>query len=221
MIESKKIELINYLNNNIVADQQTFQAMDLANCHERVADLADLERVILTNRTDMPFIFSDAPVIFTNPFQKNKIHRGVLGLRCTGLVIYFPIGTKHAILLYDSSIYNLKRTKNSIIKINELLDVAQLNKLQLHNASNGVYFSDFQFSKYVKDLWQQEKEKLIDHRGVVVEAPGFNDKKEAMGDIIHSYDRQLPLIPDLSFFRSKISPNCNSRMPPPYRPTFD
>jgi hypothetical protein len=48
-------------------------------------------------------------------------------------------------------------------------------------------------------LWEQERTRLADNRGAVYEAPGFDQNGESMGDILHSFERQLPLIPRLGF----------------------
>ena len=78
--------------------------------------------------------------------------------------------------------------------------------MQIHNAVSAVYFSDFQYSQYVHGIWRQEKERLVDHKGKVVEAPGFDHTGEAMGDIFHSFEEQLPFIPRLSFLEYQETP---------------
>ena len=63
-----------------------------------------------------------------------------------------------------------------------------------------MYFSDKKFSKYTRGLWLQEKSKIVEHKGIVIQAPGFYDTGEPMqGDILHSFEKQLPYLPKLSF----------------------
>lgn len=163
--------------------------------------LSDLVPVFLHNKTCRPFIFSDAPVVFTNPHCKNIQHQGVLGVSTPGLMVLFPLGPGLQLLLLDGEVYDLKRAQNSRVIIKDLRDVREINKLQIHSAVNAVYFSDIQYAAYVQDLWSQEKNDFVEHLGPVNEAPGFNQDNEPIGDILHSYEPQLPFFPTLSFLR--------------------
>ena len=109
--------------------------------------------------------------------------------------------TKLSILLIDERNYRIKGLEKSIVYIRKLADVAVLNKLQIHNSANAVYFSEYKHSRYVSKLWLEERKKLVDHKGKVVEAPGFYHDGEPIGDIIHVYEPQLPLVPELSFLK--------------------
>ena len=173
--------------------------MEMKIAVELAISLGDLMPIILSNRTNRPFIFGDAPVIFTNLYQKRVKHRGVLGAKASGLLVYYPISPTHAVLLVDSYVYRIKKIIGSVVKLTQFPDVVMLNKLQIHNAASAIYFSEYKYADYVTELWRQERNELTDHRGVVVEAPGLD--RNGNGDIIHTFDRQLPLIPKLSFLQ--------------------
>ncbi|HHT9113890.1 MAG: DUF4238 domain-containing protein [Planctomycetes bacterium] len=189
---------------NVAANPKQYQNMEMAVSVDVAEYLMDLVPVMLINKTNRPFIFSDAPVVFCNLLLQKITLRGVLGAQTPGLLIFYPLSPKHLILLFDANSYRIKGVRNSVLSVRDLKDVAALNKLQIHNASNAVYFSEYQYSRYVSELWRQEKTKLREHRGTVVEAPGFDHDGEPLGDIVHSFEPQLPFFPDFIFLYHEI-----------------
>lgn len=183
------------------ADPRQYQALEMSIALDCVESLMDLLPVVLENRTNRPFIFGDAPVVFTNPHLRQVRLRGVLGAQTPGLMILYPLSPVRQLLFLDENVYRLKRRASDFLPVRDLLDVSTLNRLQIQNASSAVYFHDYKFAQYVASLWQEERARLADNSGAVVEAPGFDQHGEPMGDIFHSFERQLPLIPQLSFIK--------------------
>jgi len=187
------------ITRSLESDPQQTQAMEMSIAVECAEGLTGLTPIMLYNKTNRPFIFSDAPVVFTNPQHKNITIRGVLGVTSPGLIVIYPISSTRCIMLLDTSVYKVKNLRDSIVKVRNLNDVISLNKLQIHNASNAIYFSEFQYGRYVEELLRQEKRSLLDFTGKVVEGIEVNEKGEEVGDIIHSFDQQLPYIPKFTF----------------------
>ncbi len=191
---------------NLEADPKQYQIMAMSIAVECSASLVDLLPIVLHNRTNRPFIFGDAPVIFVNPLMKKIKLRGVLGAQTPGLIVLYPLGPRHCAMLIDERAYKIKKLRNSILFIRELRDIAAINKMQIHNAVSAVFFSNLKYSQYVHWIWRQEREKLVDHKGKVVEAPGFDHTGKPIGDIFHSFEEQLPFIPKLSFLEYQEIP---------------
>jgi len=185
----------------LTADPTHFQAIAMKTYVEGYKDVCHLEPVLLENRTNRPFIFGDAPVVFTNPFLRQITLRGVLGLKCRGLIIFYPLSPDVCAMLIDPSVYKWRCTKNMTIAVRALKDIAFLNKLQIHNASSAIYFSDYKFGAYVHALFEDEKEALRQHHGSINEAPGIDANGDSMGEVFHSFEKQLPLIPRLGFLK--------------------
>jgi hypothetical protein len=194
------------ITQTLEADPKQYQAMGMSIAFECADSLVDLLPVILHNKTNRPFIFGDSPVILTNPLLKQVTLRGVLGTQTLGLIVLYPLSPQHCVMLIDEAAYKIKKFHSSVYSVRNLRDVALINKLQIHNAASAVYFSEHRYSQYATELWRQEKTKLIDHIGKVVEAPGIDHNGEPMGDIIHSFEEQLPLIPKFSFLEYKEMP---------------
>jgi hypothetical protein len=198
LTEEKKALFLDNIE-GVEAEPKQWQGMRMMTAIEKADSLCDLFPVILQNKTNRPFIFGDAPVVFINPHLKKITSRGVLGAQTQGLIIFYPIETMHCIMLIDEKTYQIKKLHGTVLAIRNLKDVAALNKLQIHNAFSSIYFSDIQYSEYVKHLWIQEKKKFINLECKVTEIPEFDNNGELTSYLIHSFEPQLPFIPKLSF----------------------
>lgn len=190
---------------SIAANPVQSQLVDMKVAMEAAANLSDLQPILLVNRTNRPYIFSDAPVILYNGYYRKVTLRGVLGFDTPGLMVLFPLGPSLQLMLFDAACYGVRRVRDHQIHVRELKDIASLNKLQIHSASNCIYFHEFKFAPYVTELWRQERAKLVDHAGVIVEAPGLDaNTGEPMGDIVHTFQPQLPFVLTLSFLQHQV-----------------
>ena len=161
-LDEKTKKAFRKIAQNLEADPKQYQSMEMSVAIECSESLVDLLPIVLHNRTNRPFIFGDAPVVFVNPLMKQVKLRGVLGAQTPGLIVLYPLGPKHCVMLIDEGAYKIKKRRSSIVFIRELRDVAVLNKMQIHNAVSAIYYSDFQFSRYVQEIWRQEKERLVE-----------------------------------------------------------
>ena len=184
----------------ITSDPVQNQAIQMKVAMETSGAMGDLSPIMLVNKTNRPFIFGDAPVVFYNAYYRNVVDRGVLGMDTPGLLIFFPLGPKVSLALVDSDRYTVKRLRDHQVCLHDLRDVAALNKLQIHGASTCAYFHDDAMARYVSHLWEDEGRSLSEHAGKVVEAPGCDaNSGEPLGDILHTFQPQLPFHLRLSF----------------------
>lgn len=123
------------------------------------SDVADLQLIILKNCTSHPFIFSDSPIAYTNPalsdFKCDK-----LGNTNAGLKIFYPLNPDFLALFFDASVYRIGDAKSIVLNVTNDDDITQINKLQLHEAANSIYFSRAEESEYVKMLWREENSRF-------------------------------------------------------------
>ena len=192
---SSLIEEVDYFE----ANPQRYQIEAMVAALQSSESLRDLQPIVLRNKTRRPFVFGDAPVVFTNPLLKNVTFEGVLGFESPGLIVYYPLDSKHAIMLVDDKNYRIRGLRNTVLAVRNLTDVADLNKIQIHNAASAVYFSDYRHAHYVRGLWKQERTRFRNPNDRIIEAPGFYEDGTPMGDIICHFEPQLPFIPKLSF----------------------
>ncbi|VEI63152.1 Uncharacterised protein [Serratia fonticola] len=164
--------------------------------------ISDLKMILLINKTNRPFVFSDNPVVFYNKYLYSITHFGVLGMRTPGLKIFYPLSPDLCLLLIDKSKYNIKRIFNeSIIKINNLKDVNSLNKLQIHSAQNCVYFHDHNLFDYISYLCRTEYTTLRKYENSYSETEVEKFDDGGAKDLIHTYAPQIPYFLELSFIK--------------------
>ena len=189
----------------VASDPVEAQLLQMEVAMESVGYLRDLTPMMLINKTNRPFVFGDAPVVFYNAFLKDVKLRGVLGFDTPGLLVFFPLTTRLTLALVDPRNYAIKRMRDNVIKVDNFRDIAALNKLQIHAASSCVYFDDFKFAAYASELWRQENQQLKAHATEVVQAPGFSSESgEPIGDIMHGFQSQLPYDLSLTFLEHDV-----------------
>lgn len=205
--DARKEELCELLK-YVVADPVPFQGMQMAISVTQADCLLDLDRVVIKNRTKRPFIFCDAPAILINPMQQKVVVRGVLGMVTPGIIVLYPLSPRLAIMFIDKNAYSISGKSKGVLNIKNVRDVDQLNKLQILNATNAIYFDDFSHSSYVVDLWRELKKHIASEpKGQVVEGVlgDGNDERE----IVHIYEKQLPVMPTFSFMRYEEADSCS------------
>lgn len=162
--------------------------------------ISDLDFHILRNRSDYPFVFSDAPVVFCNTYYQNVRHRGVLGLQTPGLQIFYPLNSVTLIMLNDAQVYRGNRLEPTVIDVIERSDVSQLNALQLHHSMNAVYFANADDEEYMTSFWLAHKNHIIPPRTDFGIREGWLvDGKPPDGILCHMFEPQLNITLDLSF----------------------
>lgn len=181
------------------ADPKQYQAIEMKLALENSTYLNDLYPVLLNNKTEIPFIFCDNPVVLINPYLKNVTSRGVLGYSTPGIIIILPICDDLTLMLIDKRRYTIFDCESNIITLKNLNDVMSLNKLQIHNSSNAIYFSDYQFSQKIGDLWLSEKKNLFFNNDSLKEYPEYDENGQLKSVLVHNYEPQLPFIPELEF----------------------
>ncbi len=190
---------------HIEADPIYAQRLLMGIAVEQSAGLRDLMPLVLVNKTNRPFIFGDAPVVFYNGFYRDVRLRGVLGLDTPGLMVFMPLTATTCLALVDPNCYRVRSTRENRVQVRDLRDVLALNQLQIHAASNCVYFGDFKYAPYVVEAWRQELPRLTKHQGMVVEAPGRDAATgESTGDIVHGFQPQLAYPLKLTFLAHDV-----------------
>lgn len=141
-----------------LTENRTYRVnLSIATAMQNCLAITDLNLCLLRNRTDYPFIFSDAPVVFYNSYCRKVRNRGVLGLQCPGLQIFFPLDSWTLALLIDGEKYRGPHQEFLQHDLYERSDVSQINALQLHHSLNAVYFGHSEHAEYVHALWHTHK----------------------------------------------------------------
>lgn len=189
----------------VEGDPVAGQLLEMTVAMQAANALRDLSPMLLVNKTSRPFIFSDAPTVFYNAYCRDVVYRGVLGMSSSGLIVLLPLTSRTCLMLLDKEVYSTRNAANNRISVRDLRDVAALNKLQIHSATNCVYFEEVKYAKYVEALWSDEKNRLTRHVGSVHQGPGFDAATSAsIGDIVHVFQPQLAYRPLFTFLKHQV-----------------
>ncbi len=200
MVSEALIEHLERGDIRIVDDPRREVAQSLSGAMRSTLLISDLGFQILRNRTDFPFLFSDAPVVFCNTYYQNVLHRGVLGYQTPGLQVFYPLDSRTLLMLVDDQIYGGRYRESLFVDVDRRCDVSQLNALQMHHSLNTIYFSNCFDQDYVTDLWNAHKHAIVEPRSRLENRRGWSVAGERVeDDIYHSFEPQLNFKLSLSF----------------------
>lgn len=100
----------------------------------------DLGMKIIRNISCINIITSDNPVVFYNKLFDHRTYVGNTGFQSKGLLIFFPLDPRTLILYYDTTTYKVGDRKKKYVNVSSLGDIKMLNRLQLTNCNENVYF---------------------------------------------------------------------------------
>lgn len=189
----------------VEADPVQAQGLEMGIAMQHSRALADLTPLMLVNKTNRPFVFGDAPVIYYNAQYRDVSLRGVLGMAAPGLMVIMPLSSRTCLMLLDEEAYKVRGVRANTVAVRQLSDVMSLNKLQLHAAADCVYFEDIAFAPYVEAVWRDEQARLTKHAGMVVQAPAFAvETGSSMGEVVHGFQPQLDFRANFSFLKYAV-----------------
>ncbi len=113
--------------------------------------LADLDLVVLVNRTEIEFVASDVPVVLHNQWNQDIAGVGVIGFACTGLQVFLPVSPAHTLLFYDPDIYEVAGSRR-FCDVRDPRLVKQLNALQAMEAEANLYYRSAATTSAIDDL---------------------------------------------------------------------
>ena len=167
--------------------------------HEHLLNFLDCK--FLVNLSPIPFITSDAPVVFYNQLmERAETYMGSTALVTKGLQIFYPIHPRLMICLYDANVYDFGNGSKNCGSTELSEDVHQLNGLQFINSKSQVFFDDTIFEEYISHL-----------------SNGFSDYRESkknINKVINQGSRKFFLTSSedahidlkLDFFSLKVNP---------------
>ncbi|NTW53926.1 MAG: DUF4238 domain-containing protein [Chlorobaculum sp.] len=116
----------------------------------------DLKICIVQNKTDIPFITSDDPVVLSNKWHLNDIRTKLrsFGLRTCGALLFLPITPKLMCLAYDGDVYHIAH-KNCWTSILDINDVIAFNEQQILNCRANLFFKDIDHHSFVEKSFNE------------------------------------------------------------------
>lgn len=122
-----------------------------------VPDLIDLKYKLLKNTTQIPFIISDNPLVIYNQFLEKRKWNFVSqrGYGSKGLQMFLPVNDQYMLVLYDADIYKVGNKKDTLVEIDDLESINQLNILQFLNSTDTINFNHKATEHYIRTLHEK------------------------------------------------------------------
>lgn len=113
----------------------------------------DLHYKIIINKTKVPFITSDNPVVRYNCFLEHRTKMtSISGFGMRGFQMFSPLSETHLLLFYDSQIYYVGSKRSHIVLAEKETDINTLNCLQVINAYSNLYGGERMTENYVSSI---------------------------------------------------------------------
>lgn len=162
----------------------------------------DLGCKLIVNKTNIPFIISDAPVVKYNQFLKKRNKPGGHnGLVSKGLQVFFPISPKMTIVYYDKNVYKVGNRKTSQCLITNEKDVFELNKLQFLNSNTNIYFNEKINNEYTNTLNQVTRKYRLDSKMTLQETEQRKNEDEIISTLVYTKINEINIDLNLSFIK--------------------
>lgn len=125
----------------------------LSGLKQVVDNIADLEFKLLINKTKIPFISSDFPIVKYNRFlELKKWKHGKTGYGNIGLQIFIPFDPKTLMVFFDPQVYKVGFKKRKTHEIISEKDIDKINELQIINCFETLYFNENISETYIRKL---------------------------------------------------------------------
>ena len=174
--------------------------LDLAK--DTIHVISDLDIAIINNKTEIPFITSDVPIIVINPLGISRA-----GFNTIGEAIFFPVSEFKLVMFYDNRLY---------VKIQEEIHeediIHTVNKYQYISADERILSSESNiFATYI------ENEELNEKRKEFNLTPKTNTTFDGFGTFIATKSRSIKYYYDISILKL---PKQLRKIPTEFRETF-
>jgi hypothetical protein len=159
------------------------------------ATIGDLSMTLVRAERGASFVTSDNPVCRYNSYCEGLKEFGVTGTTCRGLQLFLPVSSSLLLYLFDGATYKLLRPRGRLATATPD-DVNALNRLQLVNARDNVYFDTAELGPWLVEAAPRIKSAREDNRPRVTEAVEDGNERSRL---LHQFWPMPQLALGLSF----------------------
>ena len=128
--------------------------------------ISDLIPLLLINKTELEFLFSDNPIALYNLFYYKDTFESHIGFQSPGLLIFCPLSKDLCLLLFDAKLYQLNGIRENTLEINNPADIERINKLQLYRCDETIYYSSVNQKDKIDELFNNFVAKSVKNKEV-------------------------------------------------------
>ncbi len=123
--------------------ERTMMLRSIQSYTDHRESITDLKVCVVKNRTQMDFVTSDDPAIFTSRYYIQRLQQNNFGLGSSGAVFFLPLSPRLLVICYDCDMYIIPNRRGCYVSTSSLRDVSALNELQYLKAAENIYFSSW------------------------------------------------------------------------------
>jgi len=164
--------------------------------------ISDLIPVLLINKTELDFLFSDNPIVLYNLFFYKDKFESHIGFQSPGLMIFCPLSKHLCLLLFDSKFYELKGIKENILEINNSNDINKVNQLQLYRCDKNIYYSNINQKENVNKIFS-DFSKTNTKREEVTKFEKLKVLNKPNSEVLMIGEKNIPEDIGLSFLKTR------------------
>ncbi|MDA3821326.1 MAG: DUF4238 domain-containing protein, partial [Bacteroidales bacterium] len=177
-------------------------AFNLVNIEPAIKVTLDLCCKLIINKSNIPFITSNHPVVRYNQFlEKRKFPGGKSGLASKGLQIFYPISPWLTVIFYDCKVYKCGYKRRAIIETTNKTDIDSLNLLQALNCDDIIYFSEKTNLHYISILAEKREMNFTLNKGTMNEYPVVDTPDGNKSTLMHYHVQDHGINLSLSFIK--------------------
>jgi len=165
--------------------------------------ISDLEIILLDNKTNLNFIFSDSPVISYNLAYIDS-GLSLQGFQSPGLMIFCPLNEKTLLLLYDPETYRIKKKSKGRIKLRNPNDILEINTLQFVNCYYNVFYSNKKTEKLINHIYKSKEKEIVESKNKLMEIKRYM-RVDGKSELLHFANEKIDCEISLSFVRITVS----------------
>jgi hypothetical protein len=155
-ILGEKMEAVAYRTDHQLAREQIRDSIF------HVQYMSDLRYCAVVNETEVDFVTSDDPAVFTNRWMLQRWKKNDFGLANTGALWFMPLSPRKLFLGYDTQAYMTPERQGNLLSITKPEDAAALNEFQYLKAQSNIYFADPSKASEVVAAFNQVKARRRD-----------------------------------------------------------
>ena len=164
--------------------------------------ISDLKFALLANKNDIPIIIGEHPITILNPFLIERKWIGSKnGLAVKGAIIYMPLSSEKALILYDKNRYRTKKHEKNVVL--SVKDVHKLNQCQMALTEDCVFFNSncrsIPFDEYnlnTQEYRENEKTSFNVYEEKISEK---RKKKKGYRELVVSRSKEIPITQNFDF----------------------
>ena len=158
---------------------------------------ADLMLKVIINKTRMPFITCDDPLLTYNKHLERLKHHNY-GTCSNGLILLLPISPTFALVLYDANTYKLGTRKQFYVPVSNIKDIEEICLLTILHASQTIYVKNESIILTQLTTLTTIAAKYIQSEKMELESFSSDDGK---GELLHSYSEHFHIAAQLTFLK--------------------